>query len=157
MERWGSTWNRYYMMDTQYFMADLTKRMVDILAKNFTWISVLSVSLKNDVEYKAALASRINKIATTIENGSPAAITSKSTARTSSASSMRGKNSNNNGSSSSSSSVGGGGGGGSVGSIGGGSGTNKLQNANDKAKELGMEQSVSGYTQVVKEAVFSKP
>jgi len=156
MERWGSTWNRYYMMDTQYFMADLTKRMVDILAKNFTWISVLSVSLKNDVEYKAALATRINKIATTIENGSPAAITSKSTARTSSSSSMRGKNSNNIGSSSSSS-VGGGGGGGSVGSIGGGSGTNKLQNANDKAKELGMEQSVSGYTQVVKEAVFSKP
>tara|TARA_B110000091_G_C13731923_1_gene439443 strand:- start:44 stop:907 length:864 start_codon:yes stop_codon:yes gene_type:complete len=122
MERWGATWNRYYLMDTQYFMSDLTKRMVDILAKNFTWISVLSVSLKNDVEYKQQLAHRIGTIAATI----------------------------------------GGSGNGGKGKTGGGGASaelprNELDNANSKAKELGMEQRVGSYTQDIKEGVFAKP
>lgn len=66
-ERWGPTWNRYYQLDTQYFMSDFTSRMVKILAKNFTWISVLSVSLKNDVEYKQQLTNRINNLANSLE------------------------------------------------------------------------------------------
>eukprot|EP00946_MAST-07B_sp_MAST-7B-sp1_P003408 g3408.t1 len=66
-ERWGPTWNRYYQLETQYFMSDLTSRMVKILAKNFTWISVLSVSLKNDSEYRQQLTNRINNLSKELE------------------------------------------------------------------------------------------
>ena len=34
---------------------------------------------------------------------------------------------------------------------------NELDNANSKAKELGMEQRVGSYTQDIKEGVFAKP
>jgi COP9 signalosome complex subunit 5 len=147
MERWGNTWNRYYMMDTQFFMSDLTKRMVDILAKNFTWISVLSVSLKNDVEYRQQLAQRIGKIATTIGGSMPSGVSGSSSSSSSSRSSSR----------SSSSSGGGGGASSSTAQTGSSPGQSKLVHAESNATELGMEQRVSGYTQIVKEAVFSRP
>lgn len=133
--RWGPTWNRYYIMETQYFMADLTKKMVDMLSKNFTWISVLSVSLKNDVEYRQELAQRIGKIATSIKT--PGTIGGGD-------------------------SIGGGGGISSRSSSSSDTTTgdtpkNKLDGANFKVQEFSVEQRLSGFTQEVKEGVFTKP
>ena len=137
IQRWGNTWNRYYQLDTQYFMADLTKRMVDILAKNFTWISVLSVSLKNDAEYRQQLAVRMDKIATAIDDAGP------STKGSSGRGGAR--------------SVGGGGGAAGGGGAKSQGNSDGLKKAKLSAKEVGTEQVMGGYTQTVKTAVFSAP
>jgi len=41
---WGVTPNRYYQMEMSFFMSGTGRRMVDIMSRNFLWISVLSSS-----------------------------------------------------------------------------------------------------------------
>ena len=51
VERWGNCYNRYYSLDIEYFMAEVTRQMVSILMKNFMWRAVLSSSLVSEPEY----------------------------------------------------------------------------------------------------------
>ena len=70
VKRWGHCWNRYYCLEVDYFMSDLTRRVVKVLSKNFLWMSVLSTSLKNEREYRDRFSDRVNAIAGKIENAS---------------------------------------------------------------------------------------
>ena len=70
IKRWGNCYNRYYMLDTVYFMSDLTTKLVDILAKNFTWVSVLASAAKNDPEYRQQLTGRVKSVAKSVADAS---------------------------------------------------------------------------------------
>jgi len=37
LELWGSCWNRYYKLDIEYFMSDLTQKTLSIVRNKFLW------------------------------------------------------------------------------------------------------------------------
>ena len=67
VRRWGNCWNRYYSLGVDYFMSDMTRTVVDVLSKNFLWMSILSTSSKNEREYRDRFSDRVNAIATNLD------------------------------------------------------------------------------------------
>lgn len=44
VERWGSCWNRYYELETSYFMSHLAHTTLDVMKGNFLWQGPLTSS-----------------------------------------------------------------------------------------------------------------
>ena len=44
VERWGACWNRYYTLDTHYYMSNLAKQTLSVLKNNFLWMNALTTT-----------------------------------------------------------------------------------------------------------------
>lgn len=49
LEKWGSSWNRYYKLEVSFFMSSLAQNTLNILKNNFLWQNVF-LSNENDNE-----------------------------------------------------------------------------------------------------------
>jgi COP9 signalosome complex subunit 5 len=44
VERWGVCWNRYYTLETHYYMSNLAQRTLSTLKNNFLWMNALTTT-----------------------------------------------------------------------------------------------------------------
>lgn len=63
LERWGSCWNRYYVLELDYFTSRLGKKVMHTLSEKFLWMRALGTSVNNDKEYKDRFSDRILSLA----------------------------------------------------------------------------------------------
>eukprot|EP00948_MAST-09A_sp_MAST-9A-sp1_P002178 g2178.t1 len=62
VKRWGASADRYYMMDIEYFMSELSRNLLQVLSKKYLWMKVLSNDQSKDMEYRQQLVERIGKL-----------------------------------------------------------------------------------------------
>jgi len=60
---WGSCWNRYYRLNTSFYMSQLSSDVLGILKNNFLWQDSFSSTVALEPEQKQTTADRLKKIA----------------------------------------------------------------------------------------------
>jgi hypothetical protein len=61
LDRWGSVYNRYYMLESTFFMSTLGNQFLDTMSRNNLWVRVLSSSSIMEEENRSRCAERILK------------------------------------------------------------------------------------------------
>jgi len=61
---WGNCWNRYYKLNTSFFMSQLSSDVLGILKNNFLWQNAFSSTSALEPEQRQATSDRVQKIAT---------------------------------------------------------------------------------------------
>jgi COP9 signalosome complex subunit 5 len=62
MTLWGSCWNRYYRLNTTYFMSQLSSDVLGILKNNFLWQNALSSTSMLEPEQRQSTTDRLLKL-----------------------------------------------------------------------------------------------
>jgi len=68
--RWGAAYNRYYVLQSDYFMCSLGKKFVDIMSSNNLWIRALSSSSVMEPENRERFSERVRKGSEQLDHGS---------------------------------------------------------------------------------------
>lgn len=71
LERWGSCWNRYYELQTEYFMSSTSRDILERLTQDYLWMRTLS--LRTSTTTRKDQLSAVNKQFRTASNTSAAA------------------------------------------------------------------------------------
>jgi len=70
VERWGSCWNRYHALKVTYFMSSLSANVLNLVSKNYLWMSAISSTPSFEKENRDRFAERVNAIKSKlVENG----------------------------------------------------------------------------------------
>lgn len=67
-ERWGAVYNRYYMLDTTFFMSKLGNQFLDTMSRNNLWVRVLSSSSIMETENRSRCSERIKNSSDLIQS-----------------------------------------------------------------------------------------
>lgn len=71
LELWGSCWNRYYKLDIEYFMSDLTQKTLSIVRNKFLWHAPLVETITLDEDYHRKTSSDVKKMIQHLELSKP--------------------------------------------------------------------------------------
>jgi hypothetical protein len=74
LEKWGSCWNRYYELQTEYFMSSTSRHILERLTQDYLWMRTLSSSSNNTLSTRKDQLSAVNKQFRTAFEASTSAI-----------------------------------------------------------------------------------
>jgi len=63
LEIWGKSWASYYELEMEYFMSSSARNIMNILTKNYVWMSVLGSSPMQEAEVQEEFPKKISKAA----------------------------------------------------------------------------------------------
>eukprot|EP00592_Proboscia_alata_P020991 CAMPEP_0194421084 /NCGR_PEP_ID=MMETSP0176-20130528/20339_1 /TAXON_ID=216777 /ORGANISM="Proboscia alata, Strain PI-D3" /LENGTH=313 /DNA_ID=CAMNT_0039229025 /DNA_START=200 /DNA_END=1137 /DNA_ORIENTATION=+ len=59
LERWGACWNRYYVLEMEFFMSNLARRVMGTLTQNFLWMRVVGSTPMLESENRVRFPDRV--------------------------------------------------------------------------------------------------
>jgi COP9 signalosome complex subunit 5 len=62
VERWGACWNRYYKLETSFFMSRVARQTLSILKDNFLWHNSFTCTPMLEPEQQQRLAERVGNV-----------------------------------------------------------------------------------------------
>lgn len=68
LQLWGNCWNRYYKLNTSFFMSTLASNVLGMLKNNFLWQNNFTSTPLLDTDATKSQAERMHKIASDIES-----------------------------------------------------------------------------------------
>eukprot|EP01041_Mallomonas_annulata_P002117 gene2117-4137_t len=67
VEKWGACWNRYYKLETVYYMSNLAQNTLGILKNNFLWMNTFTSTPTLEPEHQQRMAERICQTSSKLE------------------------------------------------------------------------------------------